>query len=604
VAPGIYTDSANYDFTIKDVKLLLISREGPDQTIIQGRGEHGHGLPIHVQSESAIVGFLFRDFDNTFMSIQDVNAGVLANCRFGGHTHGDSIAIRIAKSSVILRDIVGLNGGGVEVKNYVWPEIDYLIRVENSTFANNHSRALSVEDGRLQVRDSNFENNQSAWGAAIYLSSVEAVIENSRFRKNRTTGFGGAIRSDNGDLLIVDSHFENNVSGGDGGAIRSYSDDLVIVDSYFESNASGGNGGAIYVSSDLSVAIDGLTFSRNRAEASGGALYWGGGSDKTITSSRFSNNQASEGGGVYFAGAGEKDVINSIFVGNRADMRGGAISAYVAWERHFRLINSTMFGNELLSEDPMALLQGSGAYVHLDWDSEAIILNSIIWNEGQGLVLDNVHQPELVSVSFNNIGPDANPYSGINNLNVNPMLRPDGLLLAGSPMIDTGTAVGAPVTDVHGETRPHGGDVDIGADEFVDTDGQGMPDWWQLHFFGSLGQDPNANPDGDGLTNIEEYVFATDPMNPDTSGNGILDGHSPYDDHNWDGIPSWLAILIGLDPYETDHVGNGVSNFEALAFGADPFDPEEDPGQQLLPHDPANAPTITLHEPVNATPLN
>src|SRR5690625_745907 len=356
VAPGIYTGSANYNFTIENVKLLLISREGPDQTVIEGQGEHGHGLPIHVRSESAIVGFLFRDFDNTFMSVQDVDAGVLANCRFGGHTHGDSIAIKLTRSSVILRNIVGMNGGGVEVKNYVWPEIDYLIRVENSTFANNHSCALSVEGGRLEVRDSNFENNQGAWGAAIYLSTVEAVIENSRFIRNRATGFGGAIGSNSGDLLIVDSHFEKNISGGNGGGVRSISDDLMIVDSHFESNVSGENGGAVYASTSLIGAIEGSTFSRNRGEASGGALHWVGGSDKTITSSRFVNNQGAEGGAVYFAGTGEKDVVNSIFVGNRADMRGGAISAYVVWERYFRLNNSTRAANKLLSEEHMAVL--------------------------------------------------------------------------------------------------------------------------------------------------------------------------------------------------------------------------------------------------------
>jgi hypothetical protein len=45
----------------------------------------------------------------------------------------------------------------------------------------------------------------------------------------------------------------------------------------------------------------------------------------------------------------------------------------------------------------------------------------------------------------------------------------------------------------------------------ADTDGKGLPDRWQMRYFGHLGVDPNADPDGDGLTNIEEFRKGTDP---------------------------------------------------------------------------------------------
>jgi Ankyrin repeats (many copies) len=44
-----------------------------------------------------------------------------------------------------------------------------------------------------------------------------------------------------------------------------------------------------------------------------------------------------------------------------------------------------------------------------------------------------------------------------------------------------------------------------------DSDGRGLPDRWQMHNFGHLGVDPNADPDEDGLTNLEEYKGGTDP---------------------------------------------------------------------------------------------
>jgi hypothetical protein len=64
----------------------------------------------------------------------------------------------------------------------------------------------------------------------------------------------------------------------------------------------------------------------------------------------------------------------------------------------------------------------------------------------------------------------------------------------------------------------------------VDSDGNGLPDWWEQQHFGQLtGTDPSADPDHDGATNLAEWLAGTDPRNA-TSAFRILRGQPVGDD--------------------------------------------------------------------------
>jgi hypothetical protein len=41
--------------------------------------------------------------------------------------------------------------------------------------------------------------------------------------------------------------------------------------------------------------------------------------------------------------------------------------------------------------------------------------------------------------------------------------------------------------------------------------GGALPDAWQIQYFGHTGVDPNADPDGDGMSNLAEYLAGTSP---------------------------------------------------------------------------------------------
>jgi hypothetical protein len=48
---------------------------------------------------------------------------------------------------------------------------------------------------------------------------------------------------------------------------------------------------------------------------------------------------------------------------------------------------------------------------------------------------------------------------------------------------------------------------------WIDSRGCGMPDWWQLYYFGNLTQNATGDSDGDGVSNLQEFLDGTNPTN-------------------------------------------------------------------------------------------
>jgi hypothetical protein len=102
----------------------------------------------------------------------------------------------------------------------------------------------------------------------------------------------------------------------------------------------------------------------------------------------------------------------------------------------------------------------------------------------------------------------------------------------------------------------------------IDADGNGLPDWWELQYFGTTGQNKNADADSDGLTNDEEYQNRTNPTKADTDSDGMPDG--------WE-VDNKLNPL--LDDANLDPDNDTYTNLQEYQGGSDPQDPNSIPGE-------------------------
>ena len=108
-----------------------------------------------------------------------------------------------------------------------------------------------------------------------------------------------------------------------------------------------------------------------------------------------------------------------------------------------------------------------------------------------------------------------------------------------------------------------------------DDDNDGLPDLWELEngLDSSNAADAVADNDSDGLINLDEYRLDTDPLNPDSDGDGLKDGEE-VNTHN-------------TNPLNQDSDGDGMNDKVEIDAGRDPNDPADasanNPAVRVMP---------------------
>jgi hypothetical protein len=333
-------------------------------------------------------------------------------------------------------------------------------------------------------------------------------------------------------------------------------------------------GGGIYNAATIQN-INSCTFSHNIANRHGGAIF-DSGDIHIIINSVFSGNLSYYGGGIYHHWPGPSiEIINCTFSANIAAGGGCGINAGNA-----NISNSVLWGTGNPGENQI------GSCYNLTVNNSCIqyYVPGVCWDG----VYNNGEDPQFV---------DSDDADGLDDIFGT---EDDGLRLASSesPCVDTGDNSVVPletITDIKSHARFNGPAVDMGAYEFgdldmnQDSDSDGMPDWWENRygFNPNDASDANEDLDGDDLTNLGEYLAETDPTNPDTDGDGMLDGCEvengldPFADDgsqdiDQDGLTNLYECQAGTDPTNPDTDGDGLLDGEEISGGTDPTDPDTD----------------------------
>ena len=400
------------------------------------------------------------------------------------------------------------------------------------------------------LQDCVFEKNTARNGGGVYCTGASPLVYRCFVKGNRGQSGAGQCNLSSSSPWVLESVFQKNVPFTNrswGGGIYNKSSTPVIEGCRIEENEALNEGGGIYNSS-ANVLVQDSDLRENRAGGNGGGIF-NTGSNPRLWNNLIVQNEGQNGGGIY-NGSSSPEIRNATVADNKARANGGG-----------------MFN---------------------DGSSSPLVANVILWgNEPNQLV----RGPAFVLYST----IEGGLFGAVGVLEEDPKLIPESYRLRwDSPNIDAGSADEAPELDIDGEVRwDDPGHVnilslaDIGADEFVDADGDRMADEWEMKHFGDLSRDGSEDTDQDGLVDLDEYEAGTEPTEEDSDGDGLSDGEEVnaegtsalHEDSDGDGMLDKWELDHGLDPLDSsdevlDLDSDGLSNTREEVLGTDPNNPD------------------------------
>jgi YD repeat-containing protein len=386
----------------------------------------------------------------------------------------------------------------------------------------------SCSSSDIDPENTILDGNETYRGLALWsstetlLTEINAIvvegltIENGRTASSAGNGGGLYIYNYNGDVKIINNIIDQNNAWencrvlfcvGGGILASTIKGDMTLDGNIISNNAAShsGDGGGAYL-----ITADGFATVTNNTIFSNWAVIEGGGvlldlretSDCFIANNVIFDNHLNRGdfgGGVRIKGGVVTTMVNNLIYQNNTNPNysynwasGGGIAVQ---SQYITLTNNSIIGNNA-SNYAGAFLQ-SHTPISINDDGIINIYNNIFWDNiadvnYNDIYIYNSNNQELTVNSFNNLyntfdvvnGPYGDYFSNVstgNNFDQDPKFidnDSDFHLSHNSPIIDEGDnlAPGLPFTDFEGDARVMGSSVDIGADEHIKADKDGIQD--------------------------------------------------------------------------------------------------------------------------------
>ena len=117
-----------------------------------------------------------------------------------------------------------------------------------------------------------------------------------------------------------------------------------------------------------------------------------------------------------------------------------------------------------------------------------------------------------------------------------------------------------------------------------DTDGDSLPDAWEIQFLGNLTAAGSTDSDSDGRTNTAEYLAGTNPARADTDSDGLSDGAEAglgtnplVADTDGDDLLDGAETSRGTNPLTADTDGDTFPDAAEVIGGSNPLSPASTP---------------------------
>lgn len=331
---------------------------------------------------------------------------------------------------------------------------------------------------------------------------------------------------------------------------------------------SGNNGRAFYFHNNEGpdAVVSGFTILNGNASEGSGILCQS--ASPTIKNCIIKNNTAQTMGAGMHCDSSSPVIINCVLMNNTGPEFGGGIACSGNASPH--IINCTIIKNS-------AAYKGGGIYA-LSPNAAPFVKNSIVWgNTPDGI---NNEAPPSITVTYCDVqGNDV--YSGEGNINADPLffshVSNDYHIASNSPCIDSGISDGAPTQDIDQESRSLSAGIDIGSDEFTDTDSDGLSNFHENTVYGT--DSSVIDTDQDGISDLVELDYWGSQWDQDPDNDGRINIIDPDADN--DNMPDGWEIDVGLDPQNNeagqDNDSDGFFNYIEYKVQTDPTDPIDRP---------------------------